>query len=263
MCSGSYEWTEWFNLDSPDGDGDLELISLYKLGCGNQSKLDQVVTVDGLIPFNQTGQIVHFSPRCYGFMCLNRLQENGTECLDYQIRQCCPVGTTNNSTNMPISTASTESQSSIITSTTTTTTTTTTTIPPKRNQLKYTFNSTNRGHTALVYTMLAIGDDKLATGSFDYNIKVWNSKKGELIYSFDNRNNGHDGNVYSLTTFQNKNYLASSSEDTTVKIYNLTNGNLVFSFDEFYGGHLSFVYSLAVLPNDRLASGSEGISFHV
>ena len=91
MCNGlTHSWTEWINLDSPDGDGDLELFSIldHPLGCKTQSKLNQVQTVDG-IWHNQAGQVVHFND-CYGFMCLNREQPNNETCLDYQFRQCCP-----------------------------------------------------------------------------------------------------------------------------------------------------------------------------
>ena len=84
LCNGNNVWTEWFNLDQPSGDGDLELFSLLPYGC-QFPVLTQVETVDGL-PFNQTGQTVHFN-QCFGFMCLN--QQNNNSCLDYRVRQCC------------------------------------------------------------------------------------------------------------------------------------------------------------------------------
>ena len=80
-------WTEWFNTDSPDGDGDIEPINLLHLGCSNPSAI-QVETTNN-IPYNETGQIVHLNS-CFGFICLNK-EQNGTDCLNYRIRQCCPV----------------------------------------------------------------------------------------------------------------------------------------------------------------------------
>ena len=100
LCSGDFAWTNWFNVDKPEDDGDLELLSIFGLGCGQQSNLDQVETVDGESS-DKTGQVVHLNTTCFGFMCLNREQRNGEKCRDYQIRQCCPkesidTHTTNN-----------------------------------------------------------------------------------------------------------------------------------------------------------------------
>jgi len=78
-------------LDSPTGDGDLELFygPFNKgLACENAT-LTQIVTEDGEVSFNATNQVVHFND-CFGFMCLNREQKNGETCFDYKFRQCCP-----------------------------------------------------------------------------------------------------------------------------------------------------------------------------
>ncbi len=81
------EWSDWLNLDSQDGDGDLELFELKKNQTCSSPSRTQIVTVNSLKPFNETNQTVHYSD-CFGFMCLNRENEGG--CLDYQFRQCCP-----------------------------------------------------------------------------------------------------------------------------------------------------------------------------
>ena len=86
---GKYEWTEWFNLDTPDGDGDLELLTVFNKGCNNPNKY-QIETIDG-ISYNQTGQVTHLNTTCFGFMCLNREQPNNATCNDYMLRQCCPI----------------------------------------------------------------------------------------------------------------------------------------------------------------------------
>ena len=84
MCNGQNEWSEWFNIDDPSGDGDLEFYSLFEIGCKNPLNI-QVETLDGT-SFNQTGQIVHLDKN-FGFMCLNN--ENNNSCFDYRFRQCC------------------------------------------------------------------------------------------------------------------------------------------------------------------------------
>lgn len=83
-------WTEWYNLDEPSGDGDLELFGLFEYGCKNAS-VTQVESVDG-IPFNETNQVVHIGDS-YGFICLNF--ENNNPCLDYKVRQCCHINCKN------------------------------------------------------------------------------------------------------------------------------------------------------------------------
>ncbi|CAF0799749.1 unnamed protein product [Brachionus calyciflorus] len=93
LCNGQNEWTEWYSHDTPDGDGDLELYSLFTYGCKNPSFVE-VQSVSG-IPANQTGQVFHIIPDI-GFMCFN--EQNVYGCLDYQIRQCCPILTTSSST---------------------------------------------------------------------------------------------------------------------------------------------------------------------
>ena len=60
---------------------------MLNLGCSNPSAV-QVETTDR-IPYNQTGQVVHLNS-CFGFICLNKEQKGGL-CLNYRIRQCCPV----------------------------------------------------------------------------------------------------------------------------------------------------------------------------
>jgi hypothetical protein len=86
LCSGDYEWTEWFNYDTPDGDGDLELLNIFNAGCGDQSKLDEVVTVHDGLSYSEAGQVVHLNRSCFGFICLNKEQKNNESCFDYKIR---------------------------------------------------------------------------------------------------------------------------------------------------------------------------------
>ena len=89
-CKDDHQWTEWFNLDSPDGDGDMELLNIFNLGCNSLSTFNQVQTVEG-ISFEETGEVCHLNTTCFGFMCLNKEQPNNGTCSDYKLRQCCPI----------------------------------------------------------------------------------------------------------------------------------------------------------------------------
>jgi len=80
FCKSNY-WSEWTNLDRPDGDGDIET---EIAGCSNPLAL-QVETIDGF-SIQYAGQNVHFDS-CYGFICLNNEQKHNQTCFDYRIRK--------------------------------------------------------------------------------------------------------------------------------------------------------------------------------
>lgn len=86
--SGTHYWSEWYNTDTPDGNGDLELIELKGIGCAEPIAFQVVTADDQAIPYDQTGQVTDLRD-CLGFMCLNTL--NKQPCLDYKIRKCCPI----------------------------------------------------------------------------------------------------------------------------------------------------------------------------
>jgi hypothetical protein len=83
----THAWSQWYNLDDPNGDGDIEIISLKK-GLKCDSSEIEVFTIDD-IPAEKTKQN-YYQDKAYGFICLNKDQSNG-KCLDYKIRQCCPL----------------------------------------------------------------------------------------------------------------------------------------------------------------------------
>ena len=99
-CNGlDHKWTEWYNTDSPDGDGDLELVNLSgNFGCRNPQHV-QVETLNGT-PYDQTGQLVHLNTACFGFMCLNKEQPFNHTCMDYRIRLCCKHETIETTTSI-------------------------------------------------------------------------------------------------------------------------------------------------------------------
>uniref|UniRef100_A0A7M4DV40 Cartilage intermediate layer protein n=1 Tax=Crocodylus porosus TaxID=8502 RepID=A0A7M4DV40_CROPO len=88
------EWTAWFNVDHPGGAGDyerLEAIRFYfrERVCQRPTRIEAQTT--DWVPAEQTGQVVHSSPR-EGFWCLNKEQPAGKACLNYAVRFLCPTG---------------------------------------------------------------------------------------------------------------------------------------------------------------------------
>lgn len=92
--SGPGEWTKWFNIDHPGGQGDYERLDAihFYYGdrvCARPLRLEARTT--DWIPAGSTGQVVHGSPR-EGFWCLNREQRPGQNCSNYTVRFLCPPG---------------------------------------------------------------------------------------------------------------------------------------------------------------------------
>ena len=71
-----------------------------------------------------------------------------------------------------------------------------------------------KGHTNIVYTLATLSNGNLASGSYDYTIKIWNPNTGSLVYTLT----GHTFWVLTLATLSNGN-LASGSYDFTIKIW--------------------------------------------
>lgn len=92
--SGPGEWTTWFNIDHPGGQGDYERLDAihFYYGdrvCARPLRLEARTT--DWMPAGSTGQVVHGSPR-EGFWCLNREQRPGQNCSNYTVRFLCPAG---------------------------------------------------------------------------------------------------------------------------------------------------------------------------
>lgn len=88
------EWTSWFNIDHPGGDGDfesLDAIRFYYRGrvCERPVAI-QARTTAWELP-EEVGEVVHASPK-KGFRCLNKEQPQGKTCSNYHIRFLCPLG---------------------------------------------------------------------------------------------------------------------------------------------------------------------------
>ncbi|XP_060702493.1 cartilage intermediate layer protein 1 isoform X4 [Hemiscyllium ocellatum] len=87
------EWTSWFNIDHPGGNGDferLEAIRFYyrERVCARPRSIEARTTE--WVKAEQTGEVVHYSPD-KGFWCINKEQPEGRICSNYHIRFQCPV----------------------------------------------------------------------------------------------------------------------------------------------------------------------------
>ncbi|XP_051495943.1 cartilage intermediate layer protein 2 [Apus apus] len=92
-AGGGAEWTSWFNIDHPGGDGDyesLDAIRFYYRGrvCARPVAV-QARTTEWELP-EEVGEVVHVSPK-KGFRCINKEQPRGKTCSNYHIRFLCPL----------------------------------------------------------------------------------------------------------------------------------------------------------------------------
>ncbi|XP_076975760.1 cartilage intermediate layer protein 2 [Tamandua tetradactyla] len=90
------EWTSWFNVDHPGGDGDFETLAAIRFYYGPARVCPRPLalearTTDWALP-SAVGERVHLSP-ARGFWCLNREQPRGRGCSNYHVRFRCPVET--------------------------------------------------------------------------------------------------------------------------------------------------------------------------
>nr|XP_048283196.1 cartilage intermediate layer protein 2 [Myodes glareolus] len=88
------EWTSWFNVDHPGGDGDFESLAAIRFYYGPARVCPRPLalearTTDWALPASM-GERVHANPT-RGFWCLNREQPRGRRCSNYHVRFRCPV----------------------------------------------------------------------------------------------------------------------------------------------------------------------------
>ncbi|XP_026014939.1 cartilage intermediate layer protein 1 [Astatotilapia calliptera] len=94
QTTGVTEWTSWFNIDHPGGNGDyerLEAIRFYyrERVCARPTAMEARTT--DWVAAAETGEVVHSSLE-KGFWCINKEQPHGRVCSNYHVRfQCPPV----------------------------------------------------------------------------------------------------------------------------------------------------------------------------
>lgn len=127
------------------------------------------------------------------------------------------------------------------------------------------------GHTGQVWSLVTLPDGRLASGSNDGTVKLWDVATGSCSATL----RGHTGEVSSLAVLPDGR-LASGSYDRTVKLWDVATescsatlsgpdpnlwwlvtslaGIVAGTHDDSLDGHTSGVASLAVLPGGHLAS---------
>ncbi|MES2217099.1 MAG: protein kinase [Pseudomonadota bacterium] len=103
------------------------------------------------------------------------------------------------------------------------------------------------GHDHGVIALATLPDGRLASGSYDNTIKLWDTKTYQCLATL----RGHNDAVECLAVLS-AGRLASGSRDRTIKLWHLKTLQCVATLTE----HSDKVKALAVLPNGQLASGS-------
>jgi DNA-binding beta-propeller fold protein YncE len=105
------------------------------------------------------------------------------------------------------------------------------------------------GHRNLTCLALSPDGKRLASGSRDWTVKVWDTATGQETLTL----NGHTGPVYSVAFSRDGKRLASGSADHTVKVWDAQTGQETRTLQ----GHTGGVSSVAFSPDGkRLASGT-------
>ncbi|XP_018618777.2 cartilage intermediate layer protein 1-like [Scleropages formosus] len=95
LAQDETEWTTWFNVDHPGGQGDYEQLDAIRFYYSNRvcaSPIALEARTTTWVPASSTGERVHVDP-ARGFWCVNSEQPPGRNCSNYTVRFLCPRGT--------------------------------------------------------------------------------------------------------------------------------------------------------------------------
>jgi WD40 repeat protein len=103
------------------------------------------------------------------------------------------------------------------------------------------------GHGKVVMSVCSLGDQRIASGSLDHTVRVWDSASGVCLWVLE----GHIEYVTSVCSLGDRR-LASASGDTTVRVWNADSGECMHVLQ----GHTERVTSVCVVSNLLLVSTS-------
>jgi len=113
---------------------------------------------------------------------------------------------------------------------------------------------TLEGHSDPVKSVAFSHDgSRLASGSDDCTVRVWNVATGQVEQTLGHSGDGHSGRVNSVAFSHDGSRLASGSDDRTVRVWNVATGQV----EQTLEGHSGSVNSVI-----SLSDGSEFDSFY-